>query len=98
MVDGFLQMAGHSNPLYRWTGVCLAFAAIFGTSFCAEQNARLLDAPVGKRWPVLFFSHGVGCSRLMYSQICGELASHGYLVVAIEHRDGALQPAGLFAI
>ena len=43
----------------------------------------------GKRWPVVFFSHGLAGSRLSYSQYCGELASHGVVVVALEHRDGS---------
>lgn len=40
------------------------------------------------KWPVVVFSHGVGCPRLMYSSICGELASRGYIVIDMEHRDG----------
>ena len=36
--------------------------------------------------PVIMFSHGVAGMRTTYSAICCDLASHGYLVAAIEHR------------
>ncbi|KAJ9052972.1 hypothetical protein DSO57_1028746 [Entomophthora muscae] len=41
-----------------------------------------------KPFPVAIFSHGLAGSRNGYSGICGELASHGFVVCAIEHRDG----------
>ncbi|CAO1631543.1 unnamed protein product [Sympodiomycopsis kandeliae] len=41
------------------------------------------------RFPVAVFSHGLAGSRLAYSQLCGELASQGVIVAAIEHRDGS---------
>jgi predicted dienelactone hydrolase len=37
------------------------------------------------RYPVLLLSPGFGASNFMYTSITEELASHGYIVVAIEH-------------
>ena len=64
-----------------------AFPAVYGLKFPVYQRAPILPAEKSE-WPLVIFSHGVGCSRLMYTHICGELASRGFVVAAVEHRDG----------
>jgi len=41
--------------------------------------------PAKEKYPVVIFSHGFGMSRFLYSAICEELASRGYIVVGIDH-------------
>ncbi|KAM3727624.1 Platelet-activating factor acetylhydrolase [Dirofilaria immitis] len=38
-------------------------------------------------YPVLIFSHGLSGCRNFYSVYCSSVASHGYIVAIIEHRD-----------
>ncbi|GAA5809909.1 hypothetical protein MFLAVUS_003324 [Mucor flavus] len=49
------------------------------------KDAQVLE----QDFPVIIFSHGLGGNRLIYSSICSDLASHGFIVAAIEHRDGS---------
>jgi len=58
-----------------------------GTVYCPILKGAKISTE--KRWPVIVFSHGLGCSRFAYSRICTDLASNGFIVAATEHRDGS---------
>merc|ERR1719391_45394 len=51
--------------------------------------ATVGDTPVPERLPLIVFSHGYTATRLAYSTLLTEIASHGYYVAAIEHGDGS---------
>ena len=36
----------------------------------------------------IIISHGLTASRSLYSSLCSELASFGYMVFALDHHDG----------
>ncbi|XP_060563877.1 platelet-activating factor acetylhydrolase-like [Ruditapes philippinarum] len=50
-------------------------------------QAPLLESD--DKLPVLVMSHGIGGNRTTYSTFCCEIASHGFIVVVPEHRDGS---------
>jgi dienelactone hydrolase len=58
---------------------------MFG-SFGSVATHATLGTPVStaqKTWPVLLFSPGLSLPREMYSALCADLASRGYVVVAL---------------
>jgi dienelactone hydrolase len=82
--DTYLDL--DSATMRQWSHMRLA----------ARANARPAAPPDVRGWPVLVLSHGMGVARMHYSALAQELASHGYVVLAIDHPIGGftLAPDG----
>lgn len=58
------------------------------TENVSECGTALADAaPLGARYPVVLISHGYGGWATGFSWLAENLASKGYVVIAIDHRD-----------
>ncbi|KAJ7345960.1 hypothetical protein JRQ81_001910 [Phrynocephalus forsythii] len=70
--------------IYRKLGEFI-FTCYIGSVTCpAKWDAAFQP---GEKYPLVIFSHGLGAFRTIYSAICIEMASQGFVVAAVEHRD-----------
>ena len=52
-----------------------------------SSGIDIVGEATSKRLPVVIFSHGLGGTPDIYQSIIMDLASRGYIVVAVEHTD-----------
>ncbi|KAL1465269.1 hypothetical protein WDU94_004852 [Cyamophila willieti] len=77
---------GFSAVTRIWVYICRFLLWLYSGTL---KIPVLWEAPVADntKMPVILFSHGFGASRFICSTLCYELASHGFLVASVEHRD-----------
>ncbi|XP_078614777.1 platelet-activating factor acetylhydrolase-like [Branchiostoma floridae x Branchiostoma japonicum] len=83
-LDGYFKFIG----VPKWT-FSLCRLIVGNPKVPAIPNAPLLKKETPSKFPVIVFSHGLGGQRTTYTVVCLEMASRGYLVASIEHRDGS---------
>ncbi|WP_370325411.1 dienelactone hydrolase family protein [Euzebya sp.] len=88
------------GPVAPWVADADAFSAAVGPQVgvpgivlghlgLVESNA-VADAPIaGGTWPVVVYSHGWSGFRTVQSDLAESLASHGFVVLALDHTSGA---------
>jgi dienelactone hydrolase len=64
-------------------GMGKQFTGINAVDTDSYKDAQLSNSE--SKYPVVLFSHGLGRTRWEYQSITRELASHGYIVISIDH-------------
>lgn len=77
------QLSGNIDPALVTGGLESIGANL---TIPAQPDVDLLS---DGKFPVVIFSHGDTALATWYSMFCGELASYGSVVVALQHRDGS---------
>ncbi|XP_058932534.1 platelet-activating factor acetylhydrolase isoform X1 [Kogia breviceps] len=77
--------------LSKFLGTHWLMGKILSLFFGSMTTPAAWNSPLrtGEKYPLIIFSHGLGAFRTIYSAIGNDLASHGFIVAAIEHRDGS---------
>ena len=85
----FYNKVQHLIKLVPHFGFNRVFKYMFGSVYIPIIENATVKKHENQKWPIVVFSHGIGCSRTMYSQICYDMASYGLIVAATEHREGS---------
>jgi predicted dienelactone hydrolase len=78
-------------PAWIMDIVGLVYGDDLNTLLTTPTKAKRDATPAaGGPFPVLLFSHGISAIRFQNYTLCEHLASHGFVVVAPDHYDGAI--------
>ncbi|KAM5327945.1 platelet-activating factor acetylhydrolase isoform 1-T2 [Glossophaga mutica] len=77
--------------LSKFLGTHWLMGKVLNVLFGSMKTPSSWNSPVrtGEKYPLIVISHGLGAFRTIYSAIGNELASHGFIVATVEHRDGS---------
>lgn len=83
-LNGYASFLGIWKPLFK-----AMYHVITGDVLIPAVWDAPPAQPTTNKFPVIVYSHGLATCRTSYTTICMELASHGNIVCAVEHRDGS---------
>ncbi|XP_055468222.1 platelet-activating factor acetylhydrolase [Psammomys obesus] len=77
--------------LSKFLGTSSFVGDILGFFYGSVKIPASWNSPLrtGEKYPLIVFSHGLGAFRTVYSAIGMDLASYGFIVAAVEHRDAS---------
>ncbi len=82
------RKVAYMDGLGRLPGSVYGLPRFIFRRFGETDTHAALDAPVSAaqaRWPVAIFSPGYGAPRAVYAGLLADLASRGYVVIALDH-------------